>query len=247
MQEKRVELHSPAIGAGGTVVSYGHYGRPVLVFPSEAARAEDFANNGMIAGVADVVDAGRVKLYSVESYDAVSWSARDVPLEERARRHGGYESWIVDQVVPYIQEDCGGASDIIATGCSMGAYHALNFAFKRADLFPVALCFSGSYDPSRWHGWGERGDATYFNNPMDYIAHLHGDHLEWLRTRLTVLLVCGQGQWEDTTGALESTRAMAGLLASKGIRHELDLWGYDVPHDWPSWRAQFAKHLPAFC
>jgi esterase/lipase superfamily enzyme len=217
------------------------------VFPSEAARAEDFANNGMVAAVAAAVDAGRAKLYSVESYDAVSWSAQDVPLEERARRHGGYESWIVDQVVPYIQADCGGATDVIATGCSMGAYHALNFAFKRADLFPVALCFSGSYDPSQWHGWGERGDATYFNNPVDYIGNMHGDHLEWLRSRLSVLLVCGQGQWEDTTGALESTRAMAELLAAKGIRHELDLWGHDTPHDWPSWRAQFAKHLPRFC
>jgi len=31
------------------------------------------------------------------------------------------------------------------------------------------------------------------------------------------------------------------------IRHELDLWGHDVPHDWPSWRAQIAHHLPRFC
>jgi esterase/lipase superfamily enzyme len=247
MREHRVDLHSRAIGAAGTVVGYGHYGRPVLVFPSEAARAEDFASNGMVAAVADVLEAGRAKLYCVESYDAVSWSARELPLEERGRRHAAYESWIFDEVVPYIQADCGDATDMMTTGCSMGAYHALNFAFKRADLFPVALCFSGSYDPSRWHGWGERGDATYFNNPIDYVANLHGDHLDWLRSRLSVLLVCGQGQWEDTTGALESTRAMAGLLASKGIRHELDLLGYDVPHDWPSWRAQFAKHLPRHC
>jgi len=40
---------------------------------------------------------------------------------------------------------------------------------------------------------------------------------------------------------------VAGLLAAKGIPHELDLWGYDVPHDWPSWRRQFAHHLPRFC
>jgi esterase/lipase superfamily enzyme len=129
----------------------------------------------------------------------------------------------------------------------MGAYHALNFALKRADLFPLAMCFSGNYDPSSWHGWGERGEATYFNNPTDYVAHLHGGHLDWLRSRLSALLVCGQGQWEDSTGALASTRQMAGLLASKGIRHELDLWGHDVPHDWPSWRAQLAHHLPRFC
>jgi esterase/lipase superfamily enzyme len=87
----------------------------------------------------------------------------------------------------------------------------------------------------------------YFNNPMDYVAHLGGDHLEWLRTRVSLLLVCGQGQWEDTTGSLEGTRRFASLLASKGIRHELDLWGYDVAHDWPSWHAQLAHHLPRFC
>jgi len=249
MDQHAVELHSPAIGAAGTVIRYGHYGRPVLAFPSEQGRAADFANNGMVGAVEGLIDAGRVKLYCVDSYDAASWAATDLPLEERARRHGAYESWIVDQVVPHIRADTGGpgGGELIATGCSMGAYHSLNFAFKRADLFPLAMCFSGSYDPGAWRGWGERGDATYFNNPFDYVANLHGDHLDWLRGRLSLLLVCGQGQWEDTTGALESTRRLAGLLADKGIRHELDLWGHDVPHDWPSWRAQFAHHLPRFC
>ena len=62
-----------------------------------------------------------------------------------------------------------------------------------------------------------------------------------------MLLVCGQGMWEDSTGALGSTQALAGLLHDKGIRCELDLWGHDVPHDWPSWRAQLAHHLKRFC
>ena len=247
VRERRVELHSPTIGLAGEVIAYGHHGRPVLVFPSEAARAGDFASNGMVAAVADLIEAGRVKLYCVDSFDASSWAARNLPLEERARRHGGYEAWIVDQVVPHIRDDSPGAEDPIVTGCSLGAFHALNFACKRADLFPLAMCFSGNYDPSAWHGWGERGDALYFNNPTDYLAHLGGDHLDWLRGRLSVLLVCGQGMWEDTTGSLESTRRIAGILAEKGIRHELDLWGHDVPHDWPSWRAQWAHHLPRFC
>jgi esterase/lipase superfamily enzyme len=247
MRQHTVELYATAIGATGTVVGYGHWGRPVLVFPTEGGRAGDFAERGMVEAVQDLITAGRVKLYCVDSYDASSWAARDLPLEERAGRHGAYESWIVDQVVPHIRGDSGGAGDIVTAGCSMGAYHALNFALKRADLFPLALCMSGNYDPTQWHAWGERGPATYFNNPPDYVANLHGDHLDWLRSRLSVLLVCGQGQWEDTTGALESTRRMADLLVAKGIRHELDLWGHDVPHDWPSWRAQFAHHLPRFC
>jgi esterase/lipase superfamily enzyme len=241
------DLWSAAIGATGTVIRYGHWGRPVLVFPSEQGKARDFESNGMVDAVRDLIDAGRVKLYCVDSYDAATWSNDGIALEERARRHGSYESWIFGEVLPWIYGDCGGKLEVATLGCSMGAFHAANFALRRADLFPLALCFSGSYDPAAWHGWGERGSAAYFNNPMDYVGHLGGDHLGWLRDRVHLLLVCGQGQWEDTTGALDSTRQFAGLLSARGIRHELDLWGFDMPHDWPSWRAQLAHHLPRFC
>lgn len=229
------------------VLSYGHWGRPVLVFPSEQGRAEDFYQNGMVEAVSGLLDSGRVKLYCVDSYDAQSWSNRSIPVEERAREHGRYESWILGEVVPFVHSDCGGALDIATLGCSLGAFHAANFALKRADLFPLALCFSGNYEPAAWNAWGERGEQAYFNNPMDYVGHLNGDHLGWLRDRISLLLVCGQGQWEDTTGSLDSTRRFAEVLASKQLRHELDLWGHDVPHDWPSWRAQLAHHLPRFC
>jgi esterase/lipase superfamily enzyme len=53
------------------------------------------------------------------------------------------------------------------TGVSFGAFHAANLALRRADLFPLAICLSGIYDVSAI-GWGERGDAVYFNNPADY-------------------------------------------------------------------------------
>jgi esterase/lipase superfamily enzyme len=240
-------LWSEAIGSSGTVIRYGHWGRPVLVFPSEQGQAGDFEGNGMIDAADSLLEAGRLKLYCVDSYDAQTWSNSDIPMEERARRHGSYESWILADVLPWIYADCGGQLEVATLGCSLGAFHAANFALRRADLFPLALCFSGCYDPAAWDGWGERGTAAYFNNPMDYAGHLDGEHLSWLRGQVSLLLVCGQGQWEDTTGALDSTRQFAGLLAAKGIRHELDLWGHDVPHDWPSWRAQVAHHLPRFC
>lgn len=247
MRREHRLLWSEAVGEDRGVVVYGSYGRPLLVFPSEAGRCWDYESNGMVDAVAGLVDAGRVKLYCVDSVDDASWADRTVALEQRARRHEAYESWIVESVVAFIFDDCGGRQDILTTGCSLGAYHAANITLKRADLSPVALCLSGVYDLATGSGsWGERGDAFYFNNPMDYVANLGGDHLEWLRSRASLLLVCGQGQWEDTTGALDSTRRFAGLLASKGMRHELDLWGYDVPHDWPSWRAQIAHHLPRF-
>ena len=136
----------------------------------------------MVGAIGALLDAGRVKLYCVDGFDAGSWRADDLPLEERARRHGAYEDWIVEQVVPFIHADSGGG-EIIVNGASFGAYHAANFALKRADLFPLAICQSGVYDVAAV-GWGERGDAVYFNNPADYVQHLHGDHLDWLRSRV---------------------------------------------------------------
>ena len=246
---RHIELTSPTSGWRGGLVAYGHWGRPVLVFPSEAGSAWDFENNGMVDEVRWLVDAGRVKLYCADSADAATWSDRSVPLEERARRHDLFEQWVLQQVVPWIREDCGGdPGDMVALGCSLGAYHAANIALRHADLFPLALCFSGTYDPSQWHAWGERGDAAYFHNPVDYVANLQGDHLDWLRSRVHLVLVVGQGAWEvDPTGALPGTRRLAEVLADKGIPHDLDVWGHDVPHDWPSWRRQLAHHLPRFC
>jgi esterase/lipase superfamily enzyme len=244
LNRRHVELFSPAIGAPGSVIAYGNWGRPLLAFPSQQGPAWQYEERGMVDALAGEIDGGRVKVYAVDSFDSESWYREDLPLEERARQHGRYEDWILNQVVPWIQADSH-THEIIVTGVSFGAYHAANFALRHAHAFPVAICQSGVYDVSVVAG-GERGDAVYFNNPADYVRHLHGDHLDWLRSQVDLLLVAGQGQWEDTTGALDSTRAFAGLLGEKGIRHELDVWGHDSPHDWPAWRAQIAHHLPRF-
>jgi esterase/lipase superfamily enzyme len=198
----------------------------------------------MIDALSGPIEEGLVKVYAVDSFDSGSWYREGLSLEERAHLHGRYEDWILNQVAPFIQDDCKTA-EIMVTGVSFGAYHAANFALRHAHVFPLAICQSGVYDVSVVAG-GERGDAVYFNNPADYVQHLDGDHLAWLRGRVNLLLIAGQGQWEDTTGALDSTRRFARLLEEKGVRHELDLWGHDSPHDWPAWRAQIAHHLPRF-
>ena len=226
------------------MIAYGHWGRPLLAFPSQEGPAWQYEERGMIDAIGGPIEEGRVKVYAVDSFDSASWYHEGLSLEERAQMHGRYEDWILNQVVPFIQADSNTA-EIMVTGVSFGAYHAANFALRHAHVFPLAICQSGVYDVSVVAG-GERGDAAYFNNPADYVHHLGGDHLDWLRGQVNLLLIAGQGQWEDTTCALESTRSFAGLLGEKGIRHELDLWGHDSPHDWPAWRAQIAHHLPRF-
>ena len=39
MRREQVELYAPSIGGAGTVIGYGHWGRPVLALPVRAAAA----------------------------------------------------------------------------------------------------------------------------------------------------------------------------------------------------------------
>lgn len=236
MKREAVELWSQALGAASTVIRYGHWGRAVLAFPPEQGRARDFEEHGVVMGMAHLIEAGQLKLYCVDGYD-------------RARPPGRYESWMIDDIVPWIHEDCGSEVEIATLGVSLGACQAAGFALKRADLFPLAMCFSGLYDPMWWPtaSAGPSGSEPPVATPLDYIGNLDGDRLSWLRGRVGLLLVCGQGSQEEATGALRSTRRFADALAGREIRHELDLWGPRVQHDWPAWRAQIAHHMPRFC
>jgi esterase/lipase superfamily enzyme len=225
------------------ILAYGSHGRPLLVFPAERGNRFEWENTGMVGAVAPLIEEGRLKVYCVDAWDGNTWSDDSIPIDDRARRHDAYEQWIHSHVVPWIHHDCSGPIGIGVAGVSMGAYHAANFALRRADRFPLGVCLSGMYDPTRV-AWGEPGDAAYFHNPMAYVEHMHGEHLDWLRRQVHLVLVVGRGSWEDSTGALESTERFASLLAGKGIPHELDVWGHDSPHDWPAWQRQIAHHLP---
>jgi esterase/lipase superfamily enzyme len=216
----------------------------VLFFPAEGGSAFDIEDRGIVHALAEPIDGGHLKLYAVDSHDGSTWSDRSVPLEERARRHDAYHAWVVERVAPAIHGDCGGPVPIATAGASLGAFHAVNAALRRADLFPRALGMSGNYDPTSWDGWGERGDSLYFNSPFMYLEHMQGDHLDWLRRTVFVQLCVGRGAWEvHPTQSLPSTLALGDVLAAKAIPHGVDVWGEDTPHDWPSWARMAAKHL----
>lgn len=247
MRREEVVLRTMPLG-DARLIAYGHFGRPVLVFASDSGRAVDFEGNGLLDAVLPLVEGGRVKIYCIDSFDASSWRRRDLPLEERAREHLRFEGFVLNDVVPWIHRDCRAPIGILTTGCSFGAFHAANFALRHAEVFPEALCMSGAYDLSGI-GWGERADTFYFNNPIDYAANLHGEHLDWLRRSVSLTLVAGQGQWEDesASGALPSTLRFAKVLGDTVIPHDLDIWGPDAAHDWPWWARQLAHHLPRLC
>ena len=180
------------------VIRHGHWGRPVLVFPSEAGRAEDFGDHGMVAAVQHLVDEGRVSFFCVDSLDAWSWSDTSAP--DRGARPPA-------RGVPGLARAVGRAVDRRAASARPGADHP-GRVDGRLPRGPLRLPAGGPGPArdravrqlrrgARGTAWGERGDATYFANPSDYVPGLDGDHLAWLRARLSVLLVVRAGRLGD--------------------------------------------------
>lgn len=234
-------IYSPAVGRNMQVLAFGHYGRPLIAFPSGGGQFFDFENNGMIDAIAHLIEGGKIKIYCPEGVDNESWLNHAADPHWRGIRHHAYQDFILSNLVPAIRTDCKDEQiHIGVTGCSLGAYHAANFALKYPHIFSYALCMSGRYDLEKIVG-PSGSQEVYFNNPVAYVPNLHGDALEHVRRHAHLVLVCGQGAWEDK--CLEETNRLADLLAQKAISHERDIWGHDVEHHWYWWRKQIVHHL----
>lgn len=231
--------HSPNIGFDMPVAVYGHWGVPVLMFPTASADCEEYERFGLIGSIAHHVDAGRVKLYSINTINNLSWFNEELHPFERARRQNVYDRYVVDEVVPFIHSQCRSLTPIATVGASMGAYHALNSLLKHPNVFKWCIGMSGIYDVRKYFG-GMYNNEMYFNNPPDYVGGMD-DHwlLEQIRS-CSINLIVGQGPWEH----VDWTESMANALWSKALPCNFDKWGWDVSHDWPWWKVELDTYIP---
>jgi esterase/lipase superfamily enzyme len=247
MQIEEHFWHSPNLDRQMALKVYGHWGTPVLAFPCSRGRYFDYEGMGMVAALSGFIDSGRVKLFCVDSIDGESWYNFSVSPEQRNARHEQYDRYIVDEVVPFIGSHCRQLRlRPMTNGCSMGAYHAVNFFFRHPDVFDGTIACSGLYRLDRNEfglGPGEL-PAVYFNSPLSYLPGLSDPwYLDAYRQR-TIAVSAGQGAWDEE--ALEDTRALEAICREKSIPAWIDIWGYDVNHDWPWWFKQmnhFLGHL----
>ena len=214
-------------------------------FPSELGKRWDWEDSGMIGALAPLIDAGRVKVYCVDGADAWTWRADDVPLEERARRHGDYERWIAETVAPFIHADTGGG-EIIVDGRELRRVPRRELRAEARRPLPARDLHERRL--RRLASSAGASAATPSTSTTRWTTSS-----TWTATTSTgcarACRSCSSaGRASGRTRPARSSRRSASraLLGEKGIRHELDLWGHDVPHDWPSWRAQIAHHLPRF-
>src|ERR1700750_1732573 len=200
-----------------TVVRWGVFGVPVLVFPSAGGDAEEIERHGLVTACGPLLAEGRVKLYSVDSVAGQAMVSKAGPVEHRLWLLNQFHEFVRWEGVPAIHADLGGhAIDVITTGASIGAFNAVAVLCRYPDVFGAAIGMSGSYRIERFYdeAWSQ---DLFFSAPMQFLPGLEGPQLDRLRQR-QVVLAAGEGPWEN----IGESWQMAEALGAKGIPNRVD-------------------------
>lgn len=226
------QWHSPSLNKNMEIVTYGHFGPALLLLPTAAADYLEYERFFLIKALEKFIMEGKFKVFSVNSINSESWLNNDMHPPHKAIRHNQFNSYIYNEVVPYIKNSTSPETPIYTSGASLGALHAANLFFKRPDLIAGTIAMSGDYDLTSYTKdyWDE---SVYFNSPMHYLKNLNDEGmLNQIRKSKHIHIFTGSGNYESPN----QSRYFSGLLHHKGINHELDVWEPDMHHDWPTWR-----------
>ncbi len=237
LDEKTVgRWRSERLGREVTMVRWGSFGQPLLLFPTAGGDAEEIERMHLVGSLAPLIEAGKIKVYSCDSVAGAALLAREGNARHQMWLQNQFHRYVRHEVAAAIRADCKSADiELWAAGASIGAFHAVAVVCRFPDVFSRACAMSGTYDLRRFYDATDFSDDFWVSSPLHFVPTLGGRHLEVLRTR-HVLLVSGQGRAEDIS---ESWR-MAKVLGAQGVPNRVDPWSAEWHHDWPTWR----KMLP---
>ena len=231
--------YSPRLGREMGVVVHGHWGPPMITFPTTGGDEWEYERQGVIGAIGGFIDAGRVKVFSVNTNHGDAFGNRAAHPRHRSWMQAQYDKYIVQEVVPFIRSHCRNDEVPVWTmGASLGAYHAVNTLLKHPDIVKRCYALSGVYDMRRFMD-GDYDDNFYFNNPVDYAANLSDPWALHHLASCDIHLATGTGAWENPEEAFRLSR----ILTGRGIPHHVDDWGPQGGHDWVYWRHQMAVYL----
>ncbi len=230
--------YSPRLECELTVARWGHWGQPVLLFPTAGGDAEEIERMLVIDVLRPLIDGGRIKVFSMDSIAGRAWADKK-PAEYCIVLQNRFDACVAEEVVPAIRNDCQSSDiEIIAAGASIGAFNAMATLCRHPDVFRAVVALSGSYDLERLMGFHGNEDF-YFAAPLLFLPNLgEGPLFDKLRQRFA-LLAFGKGRWENP----QDSWRMAEVLGSKGIPNRVDAWGEEWDHDWPTWRHMLPQYL----
>jgi esterase/lipase superfamily enzyme len=230
---------SERLGREVSLVRWGTYGRPVLLFPTAGGDAEEVERMHLVGALGPLVEAGKLKVYSCDSVAGAALLAREGDARHLMWLQNQFHHYVRHEVAPAIRSDCQSPDlEIWTAGASIGAFHAVAMVCRFPDVFARACAMSGTYDVRRFFDARDFTDEFWVSSPLHFVPSLDGPHLEKLRTRF-ILLISGEGRAEDIG---ESWR-LANVLGKQGIPNRVDSWGPSWHHDWPTWRKMLPQVL----
>lgn len=220
---------------------FGETGTPVLFFPTRTARFFDYENWRIIDAIRPRIEQGWLQVFCVDSYDSESFYSYHHPAE-KIRRHLQYESYILEEVIPFIH----GRSNhqkILSAGCSLGGYHAVNIALRHPHFFFKVVGMSARYDltiscdkfPDLLNGYFD--ENIYYNMPSMFLPNLNDECLLSQMKSLDVTLVVGN---EDPF--LSNNQQLASALNKKQVNPKLFVWNEEA-HRAYYWRRMVNLYL----
>lgn len=231
MKEELVQWHSPSLSRTMDLLVFGHGGIPIILFPTSMGTHYQNKDFHLLDSIAWFVNSGLVKVYCPTSVDEAGWYNKNIHPADRVKTHIAYDRYIREELYPRALQETG-IGRVITAGCSFGAYHATNFAFRYPELVSHVINMGGAFD-IRMQMDGYYDDNTYFHNPMDFVVHATHPDL-W---RMGIVLGVGEHDF-----CRSSNEKLHNILYHKGINAWLDITPGGI-HDWPAWRGMFPRYL----
>ena len=231
MKESYEKWYSSNLDLETEMLVIGEKGYPIILFPTSMGKYFQNKDFGLIDTIAGAVNEGLVKLYCVDSVDNFSWYNKSIHPADRVKNHIWYDKFILDEVVTKAQKETG-YKKVAVAGCSFGAYHATNFAFRHPDVTGYVMNMGGSFD-IKMQLDGYYDDNAYFNNPVDFIPNMDA------ATVSKMGVIIGVGEYDF---CVDANYRLSDILSRKGINHWLDVRA-GANHDWPVWREMFPDYI----
>jgi esterase/lipase superfamily enzyme len=227
---------SGRLGREMELLVFGHAGLPVLAFPTSGGRFFEYEDRGMVAAIADKIDAGHLQLFCLDTVNDESWHNWQAPPSQCIARHLQYEEYLLHEVIPLVRKK-NADPRLMALGISMGGYHAVNFALRYPEIVTGFVSLSGIFDVTQFLD-GYYDQDCYFLLPTHYLPRLTDS---WFLDRFRQnWLVPATGSDDQCLG---QNQELDRVLTESGIPHEFHVWDEENSHGWQVWQKMLQQHL----
>ena len=242
MSREHYQWFSPYLSRRMELLVFGDAGPQLLVFPTLHGRFHQYESHGVVEALRHRLEGGTLQLLCVDSLDAEILYNRSLSPRERIVRYMDFEKYILREILPFA-ERINRNSSVTLHGCSLGAYHSVNIAFRHPHLFEGILALSGRFDLTRSIGAGFPDlfdgfydDDIYFNTPSHFLANLTDPVLLQQIRGLRVTLAIG-----ELDDFIDNNRAFSQVLSRRGITHALHVWP-GTAHHFHDWREMVRRY-----